>query len=77
MSNRLKEAMENQHVSAAQLARAIGVSKSAISRIAKGERRPIVDLAQRIALALGRPVEVLFPPPLDVRPLHEEKQGAA
>lgn len=44
------------------LAKAVGTTPSHIARIERGESRPSVDLALRIADALGADVRDLFPP---------------
>jgi transcriptional regulator with XRE-family HTH domain len=49
-------------ISAYALAKAVGTTPSHISRIERGEASPAVDLALRIADALGCDVRDLFAP---------------
>jgi len=48
-------------LSAYALAKAVGTTPSHVARIERGESSPSVDLALRIATALGATVECLFP----------------
>ena len=60
-----------------QLAKAIGVSEAGICRWGRGQRIPRVDVAYRIAFALGCDVRDVFPPTLMVRRNRPDKEVPA
>ena len=62
MLNQLRTIMAQRGMTGIQLARAAGVSDAAICRYAQGERTPPIDIAYRIAFALGCDVRDVFPP---------------
>ena len=52
-----------------ELAKLAGISKSALSRFERGERRVYLDLLGALAEALGvRPARLLEPPPKEPKP---------
>jgi len=53
MATTLKTARERKGISGADLAKAVGVNKSTISRLERGLRAPMHDTALRIEKALG------------------------
>lgn len=54
------DVLASQGRKASWLARAVGISKSHMSRLISGERTADPELAERIAAALQMPVFVLF-----------------
>lgn len=63
MRNKLKEARSERQLTQRELAEILKIkSNSYISRIENGSVRPRVDMARRIALALGKKVEDIFLP---------------
>lgn len=60
VSVRIRAARKDRGVSQRELARALGVAQSTLSRIERGERRVSVDRLVAIARALGvRPADML------------------
>lgn len=59
----LRHAREELRLSQAAVASAAGISRSYYTLIELGQRNPSVDDAIRIARAVGRTVEELFPLP--------------
>lgn len=59
--NDLRHFLDREGHSMSELARRVGVSPSTIYRIIRGERRPSIDLATRIAAKTGIPVKSLLP----------------
>ena len=62
MAHRLSAVLSQQERTASWLARKTGKSPSYVTRILLGERRPSDDFKARSAVALGVPVDILFPP---------------
>lgn len=60
----LTEMIEMRGTTARELAAKVGVTEATVSLYAAGKRTPRVDVAQRIALALGCDVRDVFPPSL-------------
>lgn len=60
MSNALKQARLAAGLTQAALAARVGLSRSAYVNIERGRKRPSLEVAIRLATALGRPVEELF-----------------
>lgn len=70
-TTRIREYREAAQVSQEQLADAVGISVSQISRIERGEREPRLDEIIRVSVRLGVPVAILIgeeeeAPPIDV-----------
>lgn len=62
MKNRIKEILTEKKMSQHDLAAMTGIDQSNISRIANGRYKRIeLDTAARIAMALNRSVEYIFP----------------
>lgn len=59
---RLIEARQRKNMTQAQVAQAIGLSRSSYTCIERGIRQPSLDVALRIADILGNNVESLFLP---------------
>lgn len=75
MASRLAEYRKRAGLTQRQVAQAARCSEQMIAAIEAGRRRaPNVYIAQRIARALGVPVDVLFPP--DEEPGKEERSSA-
>ena len=75
MASRLAEYRKRAGLTQRQVAQAARCSEQLIAAIEAGRRRsPNVYIAQRIARALGVPVDVLFPP--DEEPGKEERTSA-
>ena len=53
MATTLKNARKQKGISGSELAKAVGVNKSTISRLENGLRAPMYDTAQRIEKVLG------------------------
>lgn len=60
IGKRIKSARQKVGMSQEELAQTIGVTKSTISKYEKGAREPRYDQLQRIAAALGVPVQELI-----------------
>lgn len=60
IGKRIKAARQKAGMSQEELAQAIGSTKSAVSRYEAGKRQPSYDQLQRIAAALGVPVQELI-----------------
>lgn len=60
MLNCLKEFREKQHLTQAELARAVGVSRQGINAIEINQQAPGLKVAMRIAKVLGASVEEVF-----------------
>lgn len=57
----LSAALTKQERSGAWLARKTGKSPAYVTKVINGTRRPSQDFQVRAAIALGTPIEVLFP----------------
>lgn len=60
LKNRLKEARAERHLSQAQLAELVGVSRNTISSIEVGQFNPTAKLALVLCVALDKKFEDLF-----------------
>ncbi|MFS0723769.1 helix-turn-helix transcriptional regulator [Paenibacillus sp. 1P07SE] len=60
LRNRLKEIRSAQHLSQAQLAEMVGVSRNTISSIETGQFNPTAKLALILCIALDKKFEDLF-----------------
>lgn len=60
LKNHLKEARKEKHLSQAQLAELVGVSRNTISSIETGQFNPTAKLALILCIALDRKFEELF-----------------
>ncbi|WP_287194138.1 helix-turn-helix transcriptional regulator [Syntrophothermus sp.] len=60
MSSVLKQARLAAGLTQAALAARVGLSRSAYANIEQGRKSPSLEVAIRLAAALGRPVEELF-----------------
>lgn len=60
MENRIKERRAELGMSQEQLARACGIGQSTVSEIEDGKHSPTLDVAFKIADALGKTLEELF-----------------
>lgn len=70
IGRQIKSTRQDKGLSQEELARAIGATKSAVSRYEAGKREPSYDQLQAIATALGVPLADLLP-----EPTAEEKAG--
>jgi transcriptional regulator with XRE-family HTH domain len=63
LAEAVRSMREQRGLSQAQLAAAIGSSQPTIARLERGRdlRTPRLDLLERIAHALGRQIEIVFP----------------
>lgn len=62
MAHPLLAALASQERSGAWLARKTGKSPAYVNKVINGTRRPSQDFQVRSAIALGTPIEDLFPP---------------
>ncbi|SDS49424.1 putative transcriptional regulator [Paenibacillaceae bacterium GAS479] len=60
LRNNLKEARTEHHLSQAQLAKLVGVSRNTISSIETGQFNPTAKLALILCIALDKKFEDLF-----------------
>ncbi len=60
LQNRLKEIRAEHHLSQAELAKMVGVSRNTISSIETGQYTPTAKLALILCIALERKFEDLF-----------------
>ncbi|TFB98670.1 XRE family transcriptional regulator [Cryobacterium adonitolivorans] len=60
---RLRRAREKKNVTLAELATATGISKSTLSRLESGQRKPNLELLLPIVAALAVPFEEIVSPP--------------
>ena len=60
---RLRRAREKKNVTLAELAAATGISKSTLSRLESGQRKPNLELLLPIVAALAVPFEEIVSPP--------------
>lgn len=60
LRNRLKEARAEKHLSQADLAKIVGVSRNTISSIETGQFSPTAKLALVLCIALDKKFEELF-----------------
>ena len=60
LANRLREERARRHLTQAQLAELVGVSRKTINTVENGVFVPSTVLALRLARALGTTVEALF-----------------
>lgn len=63
MKSRLRLLRAEHGITQEELARRTGVSRQAINALEAERHDPSLDLAYRIAAALGAPVELIFPNP--------------
>ena len=56
----LNSLLYDKHISARELARRVGVCEGTISKIKVNERKPSIELAQKIAAELGVTVDELL-----------------
>lgn len=63
LAHPLLAALESQERPASWLARKTGKSPAYVTKVINGTRRPSQDFQVRAAIALGTPIEVLFPTP--------------
>jgi len=62
--NSIRDIREKRGLTQERLADLCGLPRPHISAIERGEYRPRIDTAQKIAQALGTTVDELFPQPL-------------
>lgn len=60
LKNRLKKVRTSRHLSQAQLAELVGVSRNTISSIETGQYQPTAKLALTLCIALDKKFEDLF-----------------
>ena len=58
----LLRARYRKGLSQEELAQAVGVSRKTIWSLESGRSKPSLELAQALGLALGAPIDELFPP---------------
>ncbi len=63
MKNRLKLLRVGRNWTQEQLGQALGVSRQAVNALETEKHDPSLDLAYRIAVLFGRPVEEIFDNP--------------
>jgi putative transcriptional regulator len=63
MRNRLRELRTARGWTQEELGRRVAVSRQAINALETEKHDPSLDLAYRIAAALGEPIEAIFPNP--------------
>ena len=61
MQNNLKAEITKSGMLKSEFAKKSGISTMSLYRYIKGERRPGIDTARRIAEALGQTVDEVFP----------------
>ncbi|HBV97803.1 MAG TPA: XRE family transcriptional regulator [Desulfotomaculum sp.] len=61
MKNRLREIMLIKRVTQEQLSKRTGIPQSDISKIINGEKEIYLSTAKRIARALGKTVDYIWP----------------
>lgn len=62
MKNRIRELRESLKISRQALANKAGISISYLYDLERQLYNPSIDVAHRIAAALGKPVDQVFPP---------------
>jgi len=62
MRHALRRARQEAKLTQAELASMVGIDRSTYAHIELGDRDPSFDVACRIAVCLGKPVENLFVP---------------
>jgi len=60
MNKVLRETRKDKGWTQEEVARAVGIHRTAYTRIERGERIPGVHIAMKISSVLGKPVEELF-----------------
>ena len=75
--NRVRELREARQLTQVELAAAAGLSRQSVSAIESGRATPAVDVAMRLASALGGSVEDLFGAPAPERTLRTEPASQA
>jgi transcriptional regulator with XRE-family HTH domain len=68
IGHRLRRAREKKNISLAGLSRATGVSKSTLSRLESGHRKPSLELLLPVAAALAVPLDQIVAAPRVVDP---------
>lgn len=64
MENRLRVLRAEKAWSQAELAERLNVSRQAVNAIETGKHDPSLELAFKIALVFGQPIEAIFDPKL-------------
>ena len=59
--NRMREIMLIKRITQKELSKRTGIAQADISRIINGEKEIYLSTAKRIAKALGRPIEYIWP----------------
>ncbi len=70
---RLKQAREKKNITLAELSAATGISKSTLSRLESGQRKPSLELLLPITAALAVPFDEIVSPPRVVDPRVTQK----
>ncbi len=73
ISPRLKQAREKKNITLAELSAATGISKSTLSRLESGQRKPSLELLLPITAALAVPFDEIVSPPRVVDPRVTQK----
>lgn len=60
MTNRIRALRTERGLTQAQLAAALGVTRQTVIAVEQGRYSPSLELAFRIARALGRPIDQVF-----------------
>lgn len=76
MMYELFKARKDAGLTQEDVARAVGIDRTAYNRIERGLRKPPVDVALKLAAVVHRQVEDLFSPN-DVHPIHTDEQAAS
>jgi len=65
MTNTVKQVMATRGINQRELCQRLGIGESHLNRILNGKMTPRVELATRIAAALGATVDELWPQPAE------------
>lgn len=75
MSTPLRSALDRDPRTLREIADVIGIQDSHLNHYARGTRRPLLANAERIAEALGVPLESLWPGGADAIRRHSQAEG--
>jgi putative transcriptional regulator len=72
VKNELRVLRAHRHLSQAELADRLGVSRQTVNAIETGRYDPSLSLAFRIASLFGRPIEEIFDSEEESRPVNDK-----